>query len=110
MVAENRITQIVRDDEIIGSINKLAKSSNRTSNISFIIAVIALIISGISSYYAFKDDSADANWRETQYEYFENQLIELKSLNTNLKSQNENLIKIIESKKRSALKKKEEVR
>ena len=36
MATGNQINQIVRDDEIIDSINKLAISSNRTSNISFI--------------------------------------------------------------------------
>lgn len=42
------------DDRIVKAMETLAKSSNRTSNISLVVSIIALVFSAISTYYAYK--------------------------------------------------------
>lgn len=95
------VSLTVKDEEIIESIDNLAKASNRTSKVSLIVAIIALILSvllsSVSAYYAFKDDRDDSEWRKSQYEYLEMQVKELKAINTKLELQNEDLKRVIVS-------------
>jgi hypothetical protein len=65
--------------------NNNTKNSFRLSLLGLTFSILAIILTGVSVYFSYKDDKADTQWQKMQKELYEQEIMEHQNNNKLLK-------------------------